>query len=271
MDVAVRNNLVLRGRGPATFLFAHGFGCDQNMWRHVAHAFTGQGVVGLFDHVGAGLSDASAYTPEKYGSLRGYAEDVIEICDSQNLRDVIFVGHSVSATIGVLAAVARPDLFAALVLVCPSPRYINTDTYVGGFEAADIEELLDLMDKNHLDWSALMAPVVIGEANGAALQEEWRDSVCRADPEIAKAFARVTFCSDHRAEYRKVRTPTLLIECADDALAPPSVGAFVHSVIPGSQRAVLEASGHCPHMSAPAEVIAAIKAFVATQNLDRAA
>lgn len=266
MDVAARNNLVFHGRGPATYLFAHGFGCDQNMWRHVAHAFTGQGAVGLFDHVGAGLSDASAYSSEKYGTLHGYAADVIEICDSQNLRDVIFVGHSVSATIGVLAAVARPDLFAALVLVCPSPRYANTDTYVGGFDPADIEELLDLMDKNHLDWSALMAPVVIGEANGPELQDEWRNSVCRADPEIAKEFARVTFCSDHRAEYRQVRTPTLLIECSDDALAPPAVGAFVQAAIAGSQRTILDASGHCPHMSAPGEVIAAIKDFMADRN-----
>jgi sigma-B regulation protein RsbQ len=271
MDIVARNNVTFRGQGPATILFAHGFGCDQNMWRHVAYAFDKQGVVGLFDHVGAGLSDASAYDSQKYSSLHGYAADVIEICDSQGLKDVIFVGHSVSATIGVLAAVARPDLFSALVLVCPSPRYANTDTYVGGFDEADIDELLDLMDKNHLDWSALMAPVVIGKENGPALQDEWRDSVCRADPEIAKAFADVTFRSDHRADYRKVTMPTLLIECSDDALAPAEVGAYVQAAIVGSQRRILNASGHCPHMSAPAEVIDAIKAFVAEQGGRQAA
>jgi len=262
MDVNYKNNITIQGGGAATFLFSHGFGCDQNMWRHVAPAFATAGKVVLFDHVGAGRSAVEAYDSTKYGSLQGYADDVVEICGACGLKDVIFVGHSVSATIGVLAAVARPELFSQLILVCPSPCYANTDSYVGGFAEADIDELLDLMDKNHLDWSALMAPVLIGAGHGEAFESEWRDSVCRVDPTIAKEFARATFKSDHRAEFGQVQTPSLLIECSDDALAPPQVGAYLHATMPTSQRLVLEATGHCPHMTSPDEVIAAIRNFL---------
>jgi sigma-B regulation protein RsbQ len=261
-SVAARNNVTVHGDGRPTFLFAHGFGCDQNMWRKLVPTFAREGKVVLFDHVGAGLSDTGAYTSAKYGSLHGYAADVIEICESEGLSEVVFVGHSVSATIGVLAAIARPDLFSSLILICPSPRYVDGDDYQGAFAEADIDELLDLMDKNHLDWSALMAPTVIGEGNDPDLQIEWRDSVCRTDPTIAKEFAAATFKSDHRADFAKVRTRTLLIECSRDALAPPHVGAHVHQAIPGSRRVVLDASGHCPHMSAPGQVIAAMRDFL---------
>ena len=257
MTSLTRNNVQITGQGQPTFLFAHGFGCDQTMWRHVAERFRDKGQVVVFDHVGAGGSDVSAYDPVKYGSLHGYASDVVEICDTLGLQNVIFVGHSVSATIGVLAANARPDLFNQLVLICASPRYADTDTYIGGFGEADIDELLDLMDKNHLDWSALMAPTVVG-AGEPEVQMEWRDSVCRIDPEIAKAFARVTFTSDHRLDYRKVTTPTLLIDCSDDALAPDAVGRYVHDAIRGSRRIVLTAEGHCPHMTSPDQVVESI-------------
>ncbi|RAK52928.1 alpha/beta fold hydrolase [Phenylobacterium deserti] len=269
MDVFARNNVVIQGGTGPTFVFSHGFGCDQTMWRHVAQAFFANGRVVLFDHVGAGRSDFSAYTSAKYGSLQGYAADVVEICEALACDDLIFVGHSVSATIGVLAAVQRPDLFAKLVLICPSPRYANTDTYHGGFGEGDIDELLDLMDKNTLDWSALMSPVLFAQRE-PDLQEEWRDSVCSIDPVIAKEFARATFKSDHRAEYRQVTTSTLIVECAEDSLAPPEVGAYVHQAIAGSRRLVLDAVGHCPHMSAPDEVIAAIADF-AGANAARAA
>jgi sigma-B regulation protein RsbQ len=262
MSVVVRNNVASYGQGRPTFLFAHGFGCDQNMWSRLAPSFGSTGRVVLFDHVGAGASDVLAYSSNKYRSLQGYADDVIEICETEGLKDVVFVGHSVSCTIGVLAAVARPDLFSSLVLICPSPSYINGDGYEGGFGEADIEELLDLMDKNHLDWSAVMAPVVIGEGHDPSLQTEWRDSVCRVDPVIVKEFARVTFKSDHRADFAKVSTPTLLVECNGDALAPPQVGDFVHDAIQGSHRVVLESSGHSPHMSSPDQVVAAIRNFM---------
>lgn len=267
MSVLSRNNVRVSGQGDPAFLFAHGFGCDQTMWRHVITRMDGARRV-LFDHVGAGDSDLKAYDPAKYATLHGYAADVIEICEALGLRDVVFVGHSVSATIGVLAAVARPDLFSQLILICASPRYQNTDTYTGGFGEADIDELLDLMDKNHLDWSALMAPTLMGPDH-SELETEWRDSVCRTDPIIAKAFARATFTSDHREDFRKVTTPTLLIDCSTDALAPPEVGQFVHAAIKGSRRIVLEAEGHCPHMTAPHEVVAAIATVVSSSASER--
>lgn len=270
MNPISRNNVQSRGDGHPAFLFAHGFGCDQSMWRHVAGQFADVGRVVVFDHVGAGGSDSSEYVPERYATLQGYAADVIGICEAMSLRDVIFVGHSVSATIGVLAAVARPDLFSRLVLICASPRYVNTDTYVGGFDAADIDELLDLMDKNHLDWSQLMAPTVVG-IDHPEVQTEWRESVCRTDPTIAKAFARVTFTSDHRADYRRVTTPTLLIDCREDALAPDAVGRYVHEAIAESRRIVLDAEGHCPHMTVPDEVVAAIRTIVVPKSRDTAA
>ena len=261
MHVAARNNVTRRGGGAHTVLFSHGFGCDQNMWRRVAHSFAADHEVVLFDHVGAGGSDLAAYDPAKYADLHGYANDVIEICDGLG-RPVTFVGHSVSSTIGVLAAVKRPELFAGLVLICPSPRYANTDTYTGGFAERDIEELLTLIDINHMDWSAVMAPVVVGEGSDADLQDEWRDSVCRTDPAIAKQFARVTFTSDHRAEYRQVAVPSLIIECSADSLAPAEVGAWVHAAISGSRLVTLEATGHCPHVTTPLEAISAVRAFL---------
>ncbi|WP_198576171.1 alpha/beta fold hydrolase [Caulobacter hibisci] len=239
-------------------MFAHGFGCDQSMWRLVAPHFTVCGRVVLFDHVGAGDSDASAYDRQKYAGLEGYAADVIEICESQGLSRVTFVGHSVSAMIGVLAAVRRPDLFERLILICASPRFANDEGYVGGFEQADLEDLIDLLAKNQLDWSAALAPAVVDDA---AFQDEWRDKVCRIDAAIADDFARATFLSDHRAQCRAVATPTLLIECSDDALAPPEVGAFVHAAIESSQRVVLQATGHSPHLTAPKAVIGAMRAF----------
>lgn len=260
MNVQRRNNVAIQGEGRETLLFAHGFGCDQSMWRLVAPHFAKAAKVVLFDHVGAGGSDASGYDRVKYASLAGYAQDVIDICDSQGLSGVSFVGHSVSAMIGVLAAVRRPDLFARLILICPSPRYANDTAYVGGFAERDLEELLDLLDKNQLDWSEMLAPAVVSDDG---FQAEWRASVCRIDPVIAKDFARATFMSDHRDDCRAVATPTLLIECSDDALAPPQVGAFVHAAIVGSRRVVLQATGHSPHLTSPAGVIDAISAFMA--------
>jgi len=261
LDVAKRNNVTLQGSGDRVMMFGHGFGCDQSMWRHVARRFADENRVVLFDNVGAGHSDLSAYSSEKYGTLNGYAADVIEICESLRLPKVVFVGHSVSATIGVLAAVKRPDLFSGLVLVCPSPRYANTDTYTGGFQSQDIAELLDLLDLNHLEWSANMAPMVIGPGS-EDVQDEWRESVCRTDPAAAKEFARVTFLSDHRDDYRAVTTPTLTIECRIDSLAPREVGAWVHQAISGSRLTTLETSGHCPHMTDPAGVIDAVRTFL---------
>lgn len=243
-------------------VFAHGFGCDQNMWRHVAPAFADEYRIVLFDHVGAGGSDHSAYSRAKYGSLQGYAEDVLEICRELELRDVVFVGHSVSAVVGVLAAAQEPDRFAKLVLVGPSPRYLDDDGYLGGFSREDIEGLLDSLDSNYLGWSHAFAPVIMGSAQAPELQEELTNSFCRTDPEIASHFARVTFLSDNRADLSNVVTPTLVLQCADDVIAPRAVGEYVHREIPGSTLVLLDATGHCPNLSAPEETTAAIRNFL---------
>jgi sigma-B regulation protein RsbQ len=262
MTALVRNNVRQGGRGERAMVFAHGFGCDQNMWRHVAPAFEDRFTTVLFDHVGAGGSDKSAYDPQKYGDLAGYAEDLIEILRELNLERTVFVGHSVSGMIGVLAAAQAPELFDKLVLVGPSPRYINDETYLGGFEAAQIEELLEFLADNHLGWSATMAPAIMGNPDRPELGDELTDSFCRTDPAIAKHFARVTFTSDNRADLSQVRTPSLILQCSDDIIAPLAVGEYVHGQMPESRLVVLKATGHCPNLSAPDEVIEEIAAFV---------
>jgi sigma-B regulation protein RsbQ len=263
MDVLARNNVVVAGRADGQpMLFAHGFGCDQNMWRHVAPAFAGEHRIVLFDHVGAGGSDLSAYEPGRYAALDGYADDVLEICAELDLERVIFVGHSVSAMIGVLAAKREPERFDRLVLVGPSPRYVDDGDYVGGFSADDIEGLLEALESNFLGWSGQMAPVIVGNPDRPELGEELTNSFCRTDPEIAKQFARVTFLSDNRADLPTVRTRSLVLQCTDDVIAPQAVGAYVHERLPDSALVVLEATGHCPNLSAPEETIAAIRAFL---------
>ena len=242
-------------------LFAHGFGCDQNMWRFVIPAFEESHRVVLFDHVGAGKSDTSAYDRNKYATLDGYATDVLEICRQLQLSDVIFVGHSVSAMIGVLAANREPKRIGKLVLVGPSPRYLDDDGYTGGFSHADIDELLESLDSNFLGWSSAMAPVIMGTPDRPELGEELTRSFCRSDPDLAARFARVTFLSDNRADLAAVGVPTLVLQCSDDAIAPRAVGEYVHREIAGSTLVQLAATGHCPNLSAPTETIDAIRAF----------
>ncbi|TFV63848.1 alpha/beta hydrolase [Geodermatophilus sp. DF01-2] len=243
-------------------VFAHGFGCAQEMWRLVAPAFAVDHRVVLFDHVGSGRSDLSAYDPGKYGSLDGYAADVVEICRELALDDVVFVGHSVSAMIGVLAAARAPGLFGALVMVGPSPRYVDDDGYTGGFSREDVAALLESLDSNHVGWSAAMAPVVMGSPDRPELTAELTDSFCRTDPDVARQFARVTFLSDNRADLPGVRVPTLVLQCRADAIAPEVVGRYVHAQVAGSVFTLLTATGHCPHLSAPEETTAAIRDFL---------
>ena len=243
-------------------VFAHGFGCDQEMWRLVVPAFETDHRVVLFDYVGSGRSDLSAYDPVRYGSLEGYAADVVEICRELDLDDVVLVGHSVSAMIGVLAAARAPELFGALVMVGPSPRYVDNGDYVGGFSREDIAALLESLDSNHLGWSAAMAPVIMGNPDRPELTAELTNSFCRTDPDIARQFARVTFLSDNRADLPGVRVPTLVLQCTADTIAPEVVGRYVHEHVPGSVYTLLSATGHCPHLSAPAETTAAIRAFL---------
>lgn len=261
-SVLKRNNVQVRGSGPRAMVFAHGFGCDQNMWRWVAPAFEHDFTTVLFDHVGAGGSDLTAYDKVKYSSLSGYADDIVEIGRELGLDAAVFVGHSVSAMIGVLAAQKAPGLFGRLVLVGPSARYINDGDYFGGFSSAQIEELLEFLESNHMGWSVQMAPMIMGNPERPELAEELTNSFCRTDPDIAKEFARVTFTSDNRNDLRKVAVPTLILQCSEDIIASNEVGEFVHRNIPGSRMITLDAFGHCPNLSAPEEVISAMRTFV---------
>ena len=262
MSILRRNNVRVSGSGDRSIVFAHGFGCDQNMWRLVSPAFESHYRVVLFDHVGAGRSDLAAYRSDKYSDLAGYAADLVEIGRELDLRNAIFVGHSVSAMIGVLASLRAPEMFESLVLVGPSARYINDGDYIGGFTQIQIEELLESLEDNHMGWSAAMAPAIMGNPDRPELGEELTNSFCRTDPDIAKQFARVTFMSDNRADLPKVGARALILQCRDDIIASEEVGRYVQANIPKSEMVVLNATGHCPNLSAPAEVIVAIQAFV---------
>lgn len=263
MSVLKRNNVVVKGKGGPAMMFAHGFGCDQNMWRYVVPAFEDDYKIITFDHVGAGGSDLSAFVPQKYASLDGYADDIIEIARELALNDIIFVGHSVSALMGIIASLKAPGVFTSLVLVGPSPSYINDGDYTGGFTKQQIEELLESLDNNHLGWSMTMAPVVMGNPERKDLNEELSNSFCRTDPDIAKHFARTTFLSDRRDIVANVNIPTLILQCSNDVIAPEAVGNYMHQQIKGSKLVLMNATGHCPNLSAPQETITAIKEFLA--------
>ena len=262
MTVLVRNNVRVSGDGECIIMFAHGFGCDQAMWRLVAPAFEDRFTVVTFDHVGSGGSDLSAYDPDRYARIAAYAEDIVEIGHELALQDAIFVGHSVAAMMGVLASVRAPGLFGKLVLVGPSPCYIDDGDYRGGFDREQIEELLDVLADNHMGWSATMAPMIMGNPDRPELAAELTESFCRTDPAIARTFARATFTADNRADLALVRIPTLILQCSDDIIAPTHVGEYVHAQIAGSELVRLRASGHCPNLSSPQETIKAIRAFV---------
>ncbi|HZG89985.1 MAG TPA: alpha/beta hydrolase [Pseudonocardia sp.] len=263
MDARTRHHVTMAGPedGPL-LLLAHGFGCDQNMWRLVTPVLARTCRVVAFDFPGAGGSDAAGWSAERYSTLHGYAEDVARLCRELDLRDVVYVGHSVSAMTGVLAARLVPERVQRLVLVTPSPCYIDDGDYRGGFSRADIDELLESLESNYLGWSAAMAPVIMGNPDQPELGRELTNSFCRMDPRIARVFARATFLSDHRADLPDVRVPTLVLECAQDVIAPPEVGAYVHRNIPGSTLVTLDATGHCPQLSAPEQTAAAILSFL---------
>ncbi|HEX2161139.1 MAG TPA: alpha/beta hydrolase [Thermoleophilaceae bacterium] len=263
MNTLLKSNVTVSGQPTGQpMVFAHGFGCDQNMWRYVTPAFEDRYRVVLFDHVGAGKSDLSAYDSRRYSSLDGYAEDVLEICAALELERVVFVGHSVSAMIGVLAAIREPERFDKLVLIGPSPCYVDDDGYVGGFSRADVDELLDSLDSNYLGWSTAMAPVIMGNPDRPELGAELTNSFCATDPEIASQFARVTFLSDNRSDLPRLAIPTLVLQCSEDPIAPRPVGEFVRDQIPDSRFMQLSATGHCPNLSHPDETVAAIEAFL---------
>ena len=261
-NIVKRNNVRVIGNGAKAMLFANGFGCDQNVWRYVVPAFTTQFKVILFDYVGAGKSDLSAYNSLRYNNLDGYALDILEIMAALELRDTIFVGHSVSSMIGVRAAIMQPLIFKKMIFVSPSPCYINEDEYNGGMDRADLDGLLTMMDSNYLGWSAAMAPQVMGNSNPVELGEELTANFCATDPDIAKEFARVTFLSDNRADLQNLRVPSLTLQCMQDILAPLEVGNYVNEHTPDNTLILLQATGHCAHLSAPQEVIKAINGYI---------
>jgi len=267
MSVLKRNNVNVVGSGAAAMMFAHGFGCDQNMWRLIVPSYAGRYRCVLFDLVGSGGSDLSAYDPAKYSSLQGYADDVLEIIGEFAQGPVIFVGHSVSTMIGLLANVKQPQKFAAQIMIGPSPCYVNGGDYVGGFERKDIDSLLDTLDSNYLGWSSTMAPAIMGAPDQPELGKELTNSFCRTDPEIAKQFARVTFLSDNREDLPMLTTPTLIVQCTDDLIAPVVVGEYTHRMLLDSTLAVIDNVGHCPHLSSPGACTDAIDAFLAKQGL----
>jgi sigma-B regulation protein RsbQ len=262
-NVLARNNVNVLGNGTTPMLFAHGFGCDQNMWRFITPAFENDYRLILFDYVGSGKSDVTAYDPKRYATLDGYAQDVLEICEALDLRDVIFVGHSVSSMIGVLAAKRDPARFQRLIMVGPSPRYINDGDYVGGFDRPDIEGLLELMDKNYIGWASFLAPVIMKNPDRPELTAELHESFCSTDPKIARQFAETTFFSDNRSDLAGVTVPSLIVQCSEDAIAPVEVGNYVYRMTPKSTLRVLKATGHCPHISHPEETIEAMKEYLA--------
>jgi sigma-B regulation protein RsbQ len=262
VKACTRNNVNVVGadEGP-TIMLAHGFGCDQHLWRLVVPELLMNFRIVLFDHVGSGAADPAAWDAERYGSLQGYADDILEILTELDLRDVTFVGHSVASMMGVLAVATEPSRFAKLVLLTPSPCYIDDDNYRGGFSRKDIDELLESLEGNYLGWSRAMAPVIMGVPERPELADELADTFCRTDPECARVFARATFLSDNRSDLKRVSVPTLVIECEQDAIAPREVGAYVHNNIEGSELVTLNTSGHCPHLSAPEATARAIGAF----------
>jgi len=261
-DVLSRNNVKVFGAGEQPMLFAHGFGCDQNMWRFVTPSFEADYRIVLFDYVGSGRSDLRAYDAERYATLDGYAQDVLDLVRALDLRDVVFVGHSVSSMVGVLAANEEPERFARLILVSPSPRYINDPPYVGGFERGDIEGLLEMMDRNFIGWANFLGPAIMKHPDRPELGAELVESFCSTDPVIARRFAEATFFADNRADLPAVRVPALVLQCSDDAIAPQEVGEYVHRHLPASTLRVMRATGHCPHMSDPEETIALMKEYL---------
>jgi sigma-B regulation protein RsbQ len=261
-NVLARNNVKVFGRGSQPMLFAHGFGCDQNMWRYLTPAFEDDYRIVLFDYVGSGQSDLGAYDPERYSRLDGYAQDVLDVVEALDLKDIVFVGHSVSSMIGALAAIREPDRFSRLIMVGPSPRYINDVGYVGGFERADIEGLLDMMEKNYLGWASYLGPAIMQNADRPELGKELEASFCSTDPNIARRFAEATFFADNRADLPQVKTPSLIMQCAEDIVAPREVGEYLRRNLPASTMRLMRATGHCPHMSHPQETIEIMKEYL---------
>lgn len=267
-NVLLRNNVTVLGHGTQVMLLAHGFGCDQNMWRFITPAFLNDYKIVLFDYVGSGKSDLDAYSPDRYSNLTGYAQDILDICEALALKNVIFVGHSVSSVIGILSSIKAPHFFERLILVSPSPCYINhPPDYIGGFERSDVEGLLDIMEKNFIGWASFLAPMVMQNPDQPELTRELEASFCSTDPVIARRFAEVTFYSDNRHDLPNVKIPSLILQCAEDMIAPVEVGEYLHRHLPKSTLKLMKATGHCPHISHPEETIYLIKEYLSAAHI----
>jgi sigma-B regulation protein RsbQ len=262
-DVTNKNNVTILGCGEKTLLLAHGFGCDQKMWRFMLPDLAHHYKVVLFDYVGSGKSDLSYYDQDRYSSLEGYAQDVLEVCEALDLQDVIFVGHSVSSMIGLIASVQKPDIFSQLVMICPSPCFLNFKPYyVGGFEKADLEELIDLMDKNYIGWANYLAPLVTGSNHSEKLVGELSGSFCSTDPIIAKTFAKATFFSDYRYLLSMAKHPVLIFQSSQDALASTDIGDYMVEQLPIATLQLIEAEGHCLHMTHPDIINQVLRSYI---------
>jgi sigma-B regulation protein RsbQ len=263
VSIKTRNNLKCSGQGDRTLVFVHGFGCDQSMWRFVVPAFEANYKIVLFDLVGSGKSDRAAFDLKRYETLEGYAQDILDVAETLDLTHAILIGHSVSAMLGILAAIREPRRFSHLILVAPSPRYINDPPdYYGGFDRADIDEMLDLMDKNYMGWASFLAPMVMQNPDHPELVQELEMSFCSTDPLTARTFAQATFYADNRQDLAKVPVPCLILQCAEDAISPCEVGAYMQTQLPDSTLVALQATGHCPHLSHPEEVITVIRQYL---------
>lgn len=263
--IQLRNNVQISGKGETILIFAHGYGCDQNMWRKVVPHFEENYRILLFDHVGSGQSDETAYDFEKYSSLQGYADDLLDICDAFCDGNTVFVGHSVSAMIGVLASAKKTEIFRSMVLIGPSPCYINQDGYHGGFTAKDIDELVSTLENNYLGWSHYITPVIAGAEDDGAVAKELENSFCRMNPAIAKHFAKVTFMGDNRADLHHADVPSLVIQCNPDVISPVEVGKYVAEKLPDGYYKELKVPGHCPHLTAPEATAEAMHSFLSEQ------
>lgn len=264
-SVIEQNNVTQSGidNGPA-MIFVHGFGCDQSMWREVAPKFAEGHRVITYDLTGMGQSDLSAYDPHRYGDLRAHAEDLRGIVDALRLDEVVLVGHSVGATIALLAAIEVPEKISRLVLISPSPCFVDdaVSSYRGGFSREDLEGLIAFLDENHMGWSAQMAPTIVGQPEGAVATDELTQSFCRTDPKIAQHFARVTFLSDERKAFEHATRPSLILHCKHDALVPMEVAEWMKDRTPMVTLELLDATGHCPHMTVPHDVVAAMQTYL---------
>ncbi len=251
-DIVRRFNVQVRGEGSQTLVFAHGFGCDQRMWRFVAPQFEATHRVVLFDLVGSGRSDPAAYDDTRHGSLQGYADDVIDMLDALGEERVDFVGHSASSVIGMLACIARPERFRRLMMVAPSPRFLNDPpAYHGGFERADLEGLFDLMEANHFGFANFLAPLAMGAQSPPEATAELEAGLCALDPRTARRFARLVFLVDCREQLPRVAVPSMILQCLHDSIAPREVGQFMHRAMPRSTLVELDAAGHLPHVTHP--------------------